>query len=610
MWPELILISVLLLSLVCGEVNVAHPNPSEHIISASTYSTTTTTSHTKRPNIIIMMADDLGYGDVGMTGNDTIRTPNIDSIATKGVKFTHHLAASSVCSPSRAAFLTGRYPIRSGVAPSGLLRVMTFVASAGGLPQNETTMPEILKEAGYSTALIGKWHLGINCEWQGDFCHHPLNHGFDYFYGLPLTNLKDFSGDGNTVMLMAKPNMNVGLGCTVLVGTLVTLLLRRKKLVHKAGFYALLFLTTVPIGVFYLVMCDMTFINSVIMRDFDYIEQPIRFDNLSQRLVSEALEYLTARSHSGQPFMLFMSFVQVHTYLHTADRFKGRSRHGRYGDNVEELDWCVGELLKAVRRLGMQNDTLIYFTSDQGGHVEERGLDGQREGGWNGIFKGGKCMGGMEGALRVPTAMMWPGVVPAGRVVHQPTSLMDVLPTLCHVLDVPLPANRVIDGRNVWPLITGRADETPHDVMFHYCGRDIHAARYSPKDENAVWKVHFATPKWRAGTQGCDFVCPCYGSTWIQWHDPPLMFDLVSDPAETTVVNVSSDAKYEAILRHIDEAKLAHKQSLVEVESQYSFYNTMWWPWLQPCCNYPWCDCHDEKYDNFSYPYTDNDAWS
>lgn len=168
--------------------------------------------------------------------------------------------------------------------------------------------------------IAGKWHLGINCERQGDFCHHPLNQGFDYFYGLPLTNLKDFSGDGNTVMLMAKPNMNIGLGCTAVVGTLASLMLRRKNVIRKVGFYALLFLVTVPIGIFYFVMCDMTFINSIIMQNFEYIEQPIRFDNLSQRLVNEAIEFLTASAKGDRPFMLFMSFVQVHTYLHTADR--------------------------------------------------------------------------------------------------------------------------------------------------------------------------------------------------------------------------------------------------------------------------------------------------
>ncbi|CDQ83320.1 unnamed protein product [Oncorhynchus mykiss] len=145
----------------------------------------------KRPNFVLMMVDDLGIGDLGCYGNTTLRTPNIDMLAQEGVRLTQHIAAAPLCTPSRAAFLTGRYPIRSGMAGLGRLGVYIISAASGGLPSEEVTFAKMAKQQGYETALIGKWHLGLHCERNDDFCHHPSAHGFDHFYGITLTNLRD-----------------------------------------------------------------------------------------------------------------------------------------------------------------------------------------------------------------------------------------------------------------------------------------------------------------------------------------------------------------------------------------------------------------------------------
>ncbi|NWI62309.1 ARSD Arylsulfatase, partial [Todus mexicanus] len=193
----------------------------------------------------------------------------------------------------------------------------------------------------------------------------------------------------------------------------------------------------------------------------------------------------------------------------------------------------TGQVLEAIDKEGLQNTTLVYFASDHGGWLERQ--EGKRQlGGWNGIYRGGKAMGGWEGGIRVPGIFRWSGVLPAGTVIDEPTSLMDIYPTVVHLAGGVLPQDRVIDGRDLMPLLRGTVEHSEHEFLFHYCGIHLHAARWHQKDSGAIWKAHYVTPVFRPpGAGGCydRGFCPCFGEG-VTHHDPPLLFDLSRDPSE------------------------------------------------------------------------------
>ncbi len=222
-----------------------------------------------------------------------------------------------------------------------------------------------------------------------DFCHHPNKQGFDYFYGLPLTNLKDFGVNGDSVVKTRIPYMDVLMATIALGGAFTAFFCKEMGYIGKCTFWSsFLILLLGPLSV-YLIYKNLKILNSILMRNYDVVEQPIRLeDNLSERLVKEGIEFMEGRKEDKKPFLLFMSWIQVHTALHTAERFKDRSNYGKYGDNVEELDWSVGKIMKALETLGLAANTFVYFTSDNGGHVDEYGIEGNREGGYNGIYRG------------------------------------------------------------------------------------------------------------------------------------------------------------------------------------------------------------------------------
>lgn len=238
-----------------------------------------------------MMVDDLGIGDLGCYGNTTLRTPNIDRLALEGVKLTQHIAAAPLCTPSRAAFLTGRYPIRSGMAAHGHMGVFLFSASSGGLPQEEITFAKAVKVQGYSTAVIGKWHLGLNCEDSSDHCHHPNSHGFDYFYGTIMTHLRDCQPGHGSVLynvyshIPFKP-LSIGLV------SLVVLHIRGMLTVSRRVFFSFLILVGLVLSLFRLLVYTFPNLNCFVMRGTEIVEQPYISENLTQRMTSEAIEFL------------------------------------------------------------------------------------------------------------------------------------------------------------------------------------------------------------------------------------------------------------------------------------------------------------------------------
>ncbi|OCT94167.1 arylsulfatase D L homeolog isoform X1 [Xenopus laevis] len=552
----------------------------------------TQTVNTK-PNIVLLMADDLGIGDIGCYGNDTIRTPNIDRLAKEGLKLKQHISAAPLCTPSRAAFVTGRYPIRSGMELGSGGRIIFWAGSSAGLPPNETTFATILQQQGYSTGLIGKWHLGVNCASRNDLCHHPNNHGFNYFYGTTFSiysackpgSVAEF--DGPLKPLLTFLTEMVGLGIlTLIVLKYSKLLAINGKFIVFCAICGFLFF----ISWYTLYQCN-RYLNCIIMRNQEITEQPMNIERTAFQILKEAHGFI--ERNKNMPFLLFVSLFHVHTPLVTTKKFTGKSKHGVYGDSVEEMDYMVGSVVDYIDGAGLTNNTLIYFASDHGGYVELNDENTQ-QGGWNGIYKGGKGMAGWEGGIRVPGIFRWPGVISPDTVCDEPTSLMDIFPTVVHLGGGELPTDRTIDGRNLMPLLQNQTLHSEHEFLYHYCGAHLHAARWHEKESGAVWKAHFITPVFfPEGTGGCydTLVCPCDGDR-VTYHDPPLLFEISADPSESNPLQLELKPQYVQAINRIKQAVAEHQRTISPVPQQLSFMNNLWKPWLQPCCGtFPFCWC-------------------
>ncbi|NXI53949.1 STS sulfatase, partial [Chloroceryle aenea] len=551
------------------------------------------TDSASNPNFILMMADDLGIGDLGCYGNRTLRTPNIDRLAEEGVTLTQHIAASPLCTPSRAAFLTGRYAIRSGMAAFSRVGVFLFSASSGGLPSEEITFSRLLKQRGYATALIGKWHLGMNCESSNDFCHHPLSHGFDYFYGLTVTNFRDCKPGQGSVFLKGVQNYLV-IPIQITGITLISLAIMQYIGLLKVPFHVLgycLLITTILLLILILFFYHFRHFNCYLMRDHQIIQQPLSYENLTQRLTKEAVQFIGR--NRGAPFLLVLSYLHVHTALYASKSFRGKSRHGLYGDAVEEMDWSVGQVLDVLEKHNLSDKTLVYFTSDQGAHVEEISSSGEVHGGYNGIYKGGKSMN-WEGGIRVPGLLRWSGVIQAGAYIDEPTSNMDIFPTIVKLAKAQLPSDRIIDGHDLMPLLQGKVTRSKHEFLFHYCNAYLNAVRWHPENSESVWKVFFFTPNFSPeDSNGChdSHVCFCHDG-FITRHDPPLLFDLSTDPEEKVALTPETENRFYDILRVINLAVDNHTRSLSAVPDQLSWDNLLWKPWLQLCCSSLFESCY------------------
>ncbi|KAM6151445.1 steryl-sulfatase [Rhynchocyon petersi] len=559
------------------------------------------TLQASRPNFVLVMADDLGIGDPGCYGNTTLRTPHIDRLARGGVKLTQHLAASPLCTPSRAAFMTGRYPVRSGMASRSRVGVFIFTAGSGGLPTSEVTFAKLLKRQGYATALIGKWHLGVSCTSRADFCHHPLSHGFDYFYGLTVTNLRDCKPGAGTVFgtgirLLAFVPLQLLLVALASLQVLRCLGLLR---VPRALLLGLLLLAAVILGLLLAFLHYFRPLNCFLMRNHDVTQQPMSYDNLTQRFTSEALRFL--RRNSEKPFLLVLSYLHVHTALFASRDFTGKSQHGAYGDAAEEMDWSVGQVLDALDEMNLANNTFVYFSSDHGAHVEEVSTRGEVHGGNNGIYKGGKA-NNWEGGIRVPGIIRWPSVIQAGQEMDEPTSNMDIFPTVVKLAGAPLPHDRIIDGRDLMPLLQGKSQQSDHEFLFHYCNAYLNAVRWHPRNSTSIWKAFLFTPKFtpEEGSNGCfsTHVCFCHGH-FVTHHKPPLLFDISRDPRERNPLTPETEPRFHEVLQAIQEAVARHRATLTPVPDQLSMGNLLWKPWLQLCCESSGlsCQCDREKQD-------------
>ncbi len=398
------------------------------------------------PNFVIILCDDLGYGDIGPFGHPTIRTPQLDRMAQEGQKWTSFYVAAPICTPSRAALMTGRLPIRSGMCSNG--RGVLYPASGGGLPQSELTIAEAIKSRGYATACIGKWHLGHLPQFL------PTQNGFDYYYGLPYSN--------DMARTQSSPKGRVAFEQP------------------KSEYW-----------------------NVPLMRNTEIIERPADQTALTRRYTEEAVKFI--KDHRASPFFLYLAHSMPHVPLFTSKQFAGKSLRGLYGDVIEELDWSVGQVLSALRESGLDKNTLVIFTSDNGPWLAFRELGGSA-----GLLRGGKG-GTFEGGMRVPAIIWWPGTIKPG-VITDLGATMDILPTFLSLAGAPLPTDRLLDGFDLSPVMKDES-RSPRDTVFYYRGTELYAVR------KGRFKAHFTT---RVEYAVGDPVP----------HDPPLLYNLEEDPSE------------------------------------------------------------------------------
>lgn len=438
-----------------------------------------------KPNFIVIFCDDLGYGDLGCFGNPTIRTPNLDRLAEEGQRWTSFYVGASVCTPSRAALLTGRLPVRNGMM-SRKERVL-FPDSTGGLPSSEITIAEALKPAGYATAAIGKWHLGHLPRYL------PTTQGFDSYWGIPYSNDMDAQ--------RGFPSY-------------------RQAAINDPHYQA-------PIDQF----------NVPILNGTEEIERPADQRTLTRRYTDKAIEFIEA--HHDEPFFIYLAHNLPHIPLFTSKEFLGKSRRGIYGDVIHEIDAGTGRIIETLKKLGIEKNTLVVFTSDNGPW-----LPFETHGGSAGFLHQGKGTT-FEGGMRVPAIFWMPGTVTPG-IQMDPGTTMDLLPTFCSLAGSEAPTDRVLDGFDLSATLRGETAQSPRDTVFYWRTEDLYAVRVGP------WKVHFTTE----GAYGI--------GSGREDHQPPELYNLDTDPSEK--YNVA--ALHPDVIERLTRVAEQHRQSIEPVPNQ------------------------------------------
>lgn len=374
-----------------------------------------------RPNVILINCDDLGYGDLGCYGSPLNKTPALDQLANEGIRFTSFYMASPVCSPSRGALLTGSYPPRFSFGLFEGLPVL-FPGQAVGLPQTEISIARLLREAGYRTQMIGKWHCGD----QDGFL--PINHGFEHYFGLPYSN--DMGRQAN----------------------------------HPDGI-------PVPPPL-------------PLLLDGEVIEQQPDQSSLTERYVQEAVRFM--RIAKDKPFFLYLAHMYVHVPIYVTEERLSQSQNGVYGAAVESIDWATKVIMRELAQLGLDENTVVIFTSDNGS-LGEKSIYGTNvpTGGSNLPLRGTKTTT-WEGGQRVPAIVRWKGTIEPGQVNDLLLTSMDLYPTLANICGAQLPTDRVIDGKDVVDIWHGISNESPHETFVYYAGNTLEAIR------DSQWKLHFA----------------------------------------------------------------------------------------------------------------------
>ncbi len=414
-----------------------------------------------QPNIVVIFTDDQGYGDLRCFGGDHVHTPTIDRMADEGMKLTSFYVAAPVCTPSRAALMTGCYPKRIDMA-TGSDFVVLLAGDGKGLNPKEITMAEVLGKAGYKTGIFGKWHLGD----QPAFL--PTRQGFDEFFGIPYSHdIHPFHPRQDRFMFPPLP---------LLDGEAV-------------------------------------------------IEMDPNADYLTRRITQRAVQFI--EQNSKRPFFLYVPHPIPHRPLHISppflksvaagvvatlkeekDNINYQARDKLFRQAIDEIDWSVDQILRALKKQGIDENTLVIFTSDNGPAIGSAGPLRGRKGST------------FEGGMREATVVRWPGRIPAGVVNDELVTAMDLLPTFAKLAGVDIPLDRVIDGKDIWPVLTAGA-KSPHQAFFYHGGNQLKAVRSGP------WKLH------------------------VKGDKPTALYHLTEDIGESKNVLDSNTAEAERLLGYI-----------------------------------------------------------
>ena len=434
------------------------------------------------PNIVLIFCDDLGYADIGPFGAKGYETPHLDRLAREGIRFTRFYVAQAVCSASRAALMTGCYPNRVGIR--GALGPQAEI----GISDDEATIAEIVKQRDYATAIFGKWHLG----------HHPqflpLRHGFDEYYGLPYSN--DMWPNHPELASLQQQE-------------------RRRRFPE-------------------LPMIDGDRVVNPEVTAEDQTQLTTQYTERAVRFIDR---------HKDQPFFIYLAHSMPHVPLFVSDKFDGRTKRGRFGDVISEIDWSVGQVLEALTRNRLDERTLVIFTSDNGPWLSYGDHCGSAA-----PLREGKGTA-WEGGVREPFIARWPGKIPAGAECREPVMTIDLLPTIAGLVGAKLPDHK-IDGLDIWPLLSSQPGaKSPHESLYFY---------YSDNELQAVssgkYKLYLPhTYRTLAGRPGGT------GGVPVQYEQrtlkSPELYDLETDVSETTDVASQHPELVERLLAIAEAAR-------------------------------------------------------
>mmetsp|Transcript_16077 Transcript_16077/g.36160 ORF Transcript_16077/g.36160 Transcript_16077/m.36160 type:complete len:612 (-) Transcript_16077:275-2110(-) len=511
------------------------------------------------PNVVLLFADDLGYGDVGFNGHPTTSTPHLDHLAFTGKILTQWYSACSLCSASRASLMTGRQYARISVHS-----VLSAVDQTG-LPLEEITVAKWLKEQrGYTTAIFGKWHLGQR------LVYLPGNHGFDYYLGIPFS---DDMGNGYASPCSQEDIKNqssypdpdthphpANAATTSLGGW--SACEQYRELGHLSNNQTCQASRDDPAGQWLPLVYQKHNITTI-------LEQPVDFTTLTQKYTKFATDFID--KHSKKPFFLYAPFSHVHTTSATQPEkqyagceYKNTSRRGKFGDALSELDGIVGAIVDKLTELNLMENTLILMTSDNGPWLDQ-GLSGGSMGLLTGQYAGytNTAKGSTwEGGIRVPSFAHWRGMIPPYSRSSEVISSMDVFPTLSSFAGVDVPKDRIIDGRDMSDILmddgtSTNQTKTKHDFLFHYGHCHLKNGTFGISAvRHGKYKAHFCTSPGLGGNF----------SLAIRYEQYPLLFDVEQDPSESMPISTGTYPLFKKHQEAMDRIMKAYAMELATFE--------------------------------------------